>query len=198
MARFEQTIDPGLLVDVARGVAARIGGYSEATGRGSCIVSTLIAVRALQLLGVQARPQSVQVAVMRTVDAALVFTEGTVGLNWTAIGIEHVGTSDQQILSNPKQMASSLALTDWLMSLYHINLADVIGHNESRTSRFHHELYPGWRCQTHGDWSKADMDIYRARANASYPRPPDVISRVSPTALRTLVVVDRMTLCVAV
>jgi beta-N-acetylhexosaminidase len=87
----------------------------------------------------------------------------TVGLNWTAIGIEHVGTSDEQILSNPRQMASSLALTTWLMGRYHINLGDVIGHNESLTSRFHHELYRGWRCQTHGDWSKADMDIYRAQ-----------------------------------
>ncbi len=85
----------------------------------------------------------------------------TVGLNWTAIGIEHVGTSDEQILSNPRQMASSLALTVWLMGRYHINLEDVIGHNESLTSRLHHELYPGWRCQTHGDWSQEDMNIYR-------------------------------------
>ena len=60
----------------------------------------------------------------------------TVGLNWTAIGIEHVGTSDQQILRNRRQMASSLALTAWLMSRYHIKLGDVIGHNESLTSRF--------------------------------------------------------------
>ena len=87
----------------------------------------------------------------------------TVGLNWTAIGIEHVGTSDQQILSNGRQMASSLALTAWLMSRYHIKLGDVIGHNESLTSRFHHELYAGWRCQTHGDWSATDMNRYRAR-----------------------------------
>ncbi len=27
-----------------------------------------------------------------------------IGMNWTAIGIEHVGTSDQQILSNPRMM----------------------------------------------------------------------------------------------
>ena len=65
----------------------------------------------------------------------------TVGLNWTAVGIEHVGTSDQQILGNGRQMASSLALTSWLMSRYHIMLGDVIGHNESLTSRFRHELY---------------------------------------------------------
>ncbi len=32
----------------------------------------------------------------------------TVGLNWTAIGIEHVGYSDQQVLGDPAQMAASL------------------------------------------------------------------------------------------
>jgi beta-N-acetylhexosaminidase len=87
----------------------------------------------------------------------------TVGLNWTAIGIEHVGMSDVQVLANPRQMAASLALTTWLMSRYHIGIGDVIGHNESLASRFHHELYSGWRCQTHGDWVAADMTVYRAR-----------------------------------
>jgi beta-N-acetylhexosaminidase len=87
----------------------------------------------------------------------------TVGLNWAAIGIEHVGTSDAQILANPKQMRSSLALTLWLMSRYGIPLANVIGHNESLTSPLHKELYAPWRCQTHGDWRKADMDVYRRR-----------------------------------
>ena len=38
----------------------------------------------------------------------------------------------------------------------------MIGHNESLTSPFHHELYPSWRCQTHGDWTHADMQVYRA------------------------------------
>jgi N-acetylmuramoyl-L-alanine amidase len=87
----------------------------------------------------------------------------TVGLNWTAIGIEHVGLSDAQVLRNPRQMAASLALTAWLMGRYRIGLGDVIGHNESLTSRFHRESYPGWRCQTHGDWNRADMGLYRAR-----------------------------------
>jgi N-acetylmuramoyl-L-alanine amidase len=87
----------------------------------------------------------------------------TVGLNWAAIGIEHVGTSDAQILANPRQMRASLALTVWLMSKYAIPLANVIGHNESLTSPLHKELYAPWRCQTHGDWRKADMDVYRSR-----------------------------------
>jgi N-acetyl-anhydromuramyl-L-alanine amidase AmpD len=87
----------------------------------------------------------------------------TVGLNWAAIGIEHVGTSDAQILGDAQQLDASLALTVWLMSKYRIPLANVIGHNESVTSPLHEELYAPWRCQTHGDWRKADMDVYRAR-----------------------------------
>ena len=87
----------------------------------------------------------------------------TVGLNWTAIGIEHVGMTDAQVMGNARQMNSSLALTAWLMSRFQIKLGDVIGHNESLTSRFHKELYPGWRCQTHGDFVKADMNRYRSR-----------------------------------
>jgi N-acetylmuramoyl-L-alanine amidase len=87
----------------------------------------------------------------------------TVGLNWTAIGIEHVGTSDREILSDKRQLASSLALTAWLMGRYHIALGNVIGHAESLTSRFHHERFAGWRCQTHEDWAHSDMVVYRER-----------------------------------
>lgn len=87
----------------------------------------------------------------------------TVGLNWAAIGIEHVGVSDGQVLGDAAQMRSSLALTVWLMSRYRIPLADVIGHNESLSSPLHKELYAPWRCQTHGDWRRADMNVYRAR-----------------------------------
>jgi beta-N-acetylhexosaminidase len=86
----------------------------------------------------------------------------TVGLNWTAIGIEHVGTSDASILDNPRQLDASLALTAWLMYRFQISLGDVIGHAESLTSPYHRELYAPWRCQTHADWSQADMDRYRA------------------------------------
>jgi serine/threonine-protein kinase len=86
----------------------------------------------------------------------------TVGLNWTAIGIEHVGTSDAQILANERQLNASLQLTLWLMSRFHIHLRNVIGHNESLTSPYHHERVAAWRCQTHADWNHADMQIYRA------------------------------------
>ena len=85
----------------------------------------------------------------------------TVGLNWTAIGIEHVGTSDASILDDPAQLRASLQLTLWLMHRYGISLPNVIGHAESLTSPYHRERYTSWRCQTHGDWQHADMMRYR-------------------------------------
>jgi N-acetylmuramoyl-L-alanine amidase len=91
----------------------------------------------------------------------------TVGLNDVAIGIEHVGTSDAEVLHDAAQIRSSLLLTRWLMERFHISLANVIGHNESLSSPFHKELYAPWRHQTHGDWSRADMTVYRARLAAT-------------------------------
>jgi N-acetyl-anhydromuramyl-L-alanine amidase AmpD len=85
----------------------------------------------------------------------------TVGLNDVAIGVEHVGTSDAEILHDRAQLRSSLALTRWLMARFHIALRNVIGHSESLTSPFHKELYAPWRHQTHGDWTRADMQVYR-------------------------------------
>ena len=90
----------------------------------------------------------------------------TVGLNWTAIGIEHVGTSDGEILGNPRQLAASLALTVWLMHRYGIQLRNVIGHSESLSSPYHRERYKPWAHQTHADWKHADMQVYRARLRA--------------------------------
>jgi N-acetylmuramoyl-L-alanine amidase len=85
----------------------------------------------------------------------------TVGLNYTSIGIEHVGTSDQQILNDPRQLHASLRLTLWLARRFHIKLANIIGHNESLSSPYHRERYAPWRCQTHADWDRADMSVYR-------------------------------------
>ena len=84
----------------------------------------------------------------------------TVGLNYTAVGIEHVGTSDQQILHDRRQLHASLWLTLWLAQRFHIQAANIIGHNESLSSPYHRERYAPWRCQTHADWRRADMMIY--------------------------------------
>ena len=90
----------------------------------------------------------------------------TVGLNYTAIGIEHVGRSDSEILGNTPQLGASLRLTVWLMGRFGIQLRNVIGHNESLTSPYHRERVAAWRCQTHGDWIRKDMEIYRGRLAA--------------------------------
>ena len=86
-----------------------------------------------------------------------------VGLNYTAIGIEHVGMSDAEILNRQVQMNASLKLTLWLMDRFGIQLRNVIGHAEALMSPYHYELYPSWRCLVHADWQHADMKIYRSR-----------------------------------
>lgn len=90
----------------------------------------------------------------------------TVGLNYTAIGIEHVGFRDGDILSRPRQLRASLRLTRWLRCRFGIPLRDVIGHNESLSSPYHRERVPRLRWQTHGDWVRADMRVYRRRLRA--------------------------------
>jgi N-acetylmuramoyl-L-alanine amidase len=87
----------------------------------------------------------------------------TVGLNYTAIGIENVGYGDREILEDHAEMRASLALTRWLRCKYRISIANVVGHNESLGSPYHHEDIPSLRTQTHEDWRQADMSVYRAR-----------------------------------
>jgi N-acetylmuramoyl-L-alanine amidase len=85
----------------------------------------------------------------------------TTGLNWTAIGIENVGFSDRAILGDHAQITASLRLTRWLRCRYGITLGNVIGHNESLSSRYHHDRVPAFQHQTHSDWNRADMTRYR-------------------------------------
>ena len=91
----------------------------------------------------------------------------TVGLNWTAIGIKHVGYGDQQVLGDTRQITASLRLVRWLRCRFHIPVNDVIGHNESLNSPFHREDVPSLRTQTHDDFNHADTQIYRARLRAA-------------------------------
>jgi beta-N-acetylhexosaminidase len=87
----------------------------------------------------------------------------TVGLNWTAIGIEHAGYGDSDVLDNPAELRASLWLTQYLRCRFGIPIGDVIGHNESLSSPYHHELVPSLRNQTHGDWKHSSMRVYRGR-----------------------------------
>lgn len=87
----------------------------------------------------------------------------TVGLNWTAIGIEQVGYSDAQVLGNRREFSASVRLALWLRCRYDIQIKNVIGHAESLSSPYHREDVPALRTQTHGDFNHADMQIYRRR-----------------------------------
>jgi N-acetyl-anhydromuramyl-L-alanine amidase AmpD len=87
----------------------------------------------------------------------------TVGLNYTAIGIENVGLTDAGILGDRRQLSASLRLTRWLRCRFGIPVRDVIGHNESLSSPYHRENVARLRKQTHDDWRRADMDVYRAK-----------------------------------
>jgi N-acetylmuramoyl-L-alanine amidase len=86
----------------------------------------------------------------------------TVGLNWTAIGIEHVGFREQDVLGDPAQLHASLRLTTWLRCRFGIPVRDVIGHAESLSSPYHHERVAALRTQTHSDWQPWAMRRYRA------------------------------------
>lgn len=86
-----------------------------------------------------------------------------VGMNYTSIGIEHVGTSDRMVLDNTRQMRASLRLTTWLVAKYGIHIGHVEGHNETLYSTKRLELYPSWQCLVHADFPHWAMREYRSR-----------------------------------
>jgi beta-N-acetylhexosaminidase len=90
----------------------------------------------------------------------------TVGLNYTAIGIEHAGFKDGDVLNNRRELAASLRLTAWLKCRYGVRLSNVIGHNESLSSPYHRERVARLRSQTHGDMTHASMRVYRRKLRA--------------------------------
>jgi beta-N-acetylhexosaminidase len=88
------------------------------------------------------------------------------GMNYTAVGIEMVGQSDAEILGNPRQLNAALSLTLWLMDRFGIELRNVIGHNENLTSPLRIEKVGSFKCQTHGDWTHDDMEVFRSKLKA--------------------------------
>ncbi|HEY8867557.1 MAG TPA: M14 family zinc carboxypeptidase [Solirubrobacteraceae bacterium] len=84
------------------------------------------------------------------------------GLNYTAIGIEHVGFSDVEVMGDAAQLRASLALTRWLRCTYGVALTNVIGHAESLGSPFYRENVARLRGQTHNDFGRPAMTRYRS------------------------------------
>ena len=94
-----------------------------------------------------------------------------IGLNHTAIGIEHVGDSDRDVLSSPRQLRASLRLTRALRCRFRIPVRNVIGHSESLRSPFYRERIPRFQGQTSGDFRRSSMRRYRKRLAAMAPCP---------------------------
>jgi N-acetylmuramoyl-L-alanine amidase len=82
------------------------------------------------------------------------------GVGYTSIGIEHVGMTDEQVVTNVAQMRSSLKLTRWLQHRYAVPTRRVIGHAEVRASRFYRDRAPGG--SAHVDMQPWVMQRYRA------------------------------------
>jgi hypothetical protein len=95
----------------------------------------------------------------------------TVGLNHLSVGIEHVGQTERDVLSNPRQLRASLRLTRWLRCRFHLRVPRVIGHAESLSSPFYKELDPRFRGRTHADWRHRYMQIYRSKLSHLGPCP---------------------------
>src|SRR5437763_11878411 len=65
----------------------------------------------------------------------------TVGLNYVAIGIEHVGTSDAAVLHDRAQIRAWLELSAWLVGRFDLGVRNVIGHYERLSSPSHKAPY---------------------------------------------------------
>jgi N-acetylmuramoyl-L-alanine amidase-like protein len=92
----------------------------------------------------------------------------TIGLNYTAIGIEMVQeqlssshASDEAILHRAPQIHAALHLVRWLQARYGIATKNVIGHAMANGSPYFKDR-EGWR-NDHTDWLRRDVRTFRAR-----------------------------------
>ena len=88
----------------------------------------------------------------------------TVGLNDRAIGIEHVGNSDAEVIGPPRaaaRLAAAHALAAGAAT--GSRTRDVIGHAESLTSPYHHERVARMRTARTATSPAPTMRRYRAR-----------------------------------
>ncbi len=92
----------------------------------------------------------------------------TIGLNYTAIGVEMVQETgpgshwaDRQILHRHRQIHRALRLVGWLKQRYGIRMRNIIGHAMANDSPYFKDL-EGWR-NDHTDWLKRDVQRFRRR-----------------------------------
>jgi hypothetical protein len=91
------------------------------------------------------------------------------GVSPWAIGIEHVGETDGEIMRNQRMTRASYQLTCWLRERLHIPLRGVIGHSEVPSNPRFGFTSAGWRWieetdyEFHTDFSHHTMVKYRER-----------------------------------
>jgi hypothetical protein len=91
------------------------------------------------------------------------------GVSPWAIGVEHVGTSDAEVMHNPQMRRASYRLTCWLRQRLHIPLRGVIGHGEVTSNPRFAFTPAGWQWieetgyEFHTDFSHRTMVRYRDR-----------------------------------
>lgn len=86
----------------------------------------------------------------------------TLGLNHVAIGVEHLGYSDGEVMGSRGMRLRSISLVRRLRCLYGIPVRDVIGHSESLRSRHYRERVASLQGMTSADFSRKTMRSYRA------------------------------------
>jgi N-acetyl-anhydromuramyl-L-alanine amidase AmpD len=95
------------------------------------------------------------------------------GVSPWAIGIEHVGESDGDVMGNRRQRRASYQLTCWLQQHFEIPLKGVIGHGEVTSNPHFSFTRAGWRWihktdyEFHTDFSHRTMVKYRDRLQST-------------------------------
>lgn len=95
------------------------------------------------------------------------------GVSPWAIGVEHVGESDGDVMGDRRQRRASYQLTCWLQQRFDIPLEGVIGHGEVTSNPLFGFTRAGWRWihetdyEFHTDFSHRTMVKYRARLRSA-------------------------------
>ncbi|HEU5253216.1 MAG TPA: N-acetylmuramoyl-L-alanine amidase [Solirubrobacterales bacterium] len=95
------------------------------------------------------------------------------GVSPWAIGVEHVGRSDGEVMGNAAERRASYRLTCWLQERFRIPLRGVIGHGEAPSNPRFGFTPEGWRWieetgyRFHEDFSHATMARYRSHLRAA-------------------------------
>lgn len=97
------------------------------------------------------------------------------GVSPWAIGVEHVGTTDSEVMSNPLMRRASYQLTCWLRERLRIPIRGVIGHGEVLSHPRFGFTSAGWDWieatgyTFHEDFSARTMGQYRERLRTICP-----------------------------